>query len=595
MSPGALSEFFRFELRYQLRTPLWWVAGLIFAFLAFIATSSDYVQVGGAIGNVHRNAPAVVVGFFANFSVIGLFIVTAFIAQPLLRDFELNTDELFFSTPMRTRDYLAGRLAAGLIASLGVFVLVGLGMMIGAAMPWIDPDRLGPFSLAPHLWSLSILIVPNLIFAAALLSLLAVTTRSLLSVYLGIVAFFVLWVTAGFLTQDIKYDLVASLIDPFGTRPLAITMRYWSANERNTLIPEVSGYLLLNRAVWLAIAAAMLAAAFKVFRPQRFRSGKRWLRRLRAAAPVEQVRGTPSRTITSAVTFGRGTVGRQLLHQLRFDAVGVLKGVPFLVLLAFAVLNLIGSSSVADDFYGTKILPVTAMMLNVIQGSYAFLLIIIVGFYAGELVWRERSARLSEVVDTLPVPNWLPLAAKIGALFAVVLAFMLIGGLASIVIQLFRGYTNPEPLLYLRGLLIDSVPFLLMAAAAIVLQVISNQRFIGYLLFVVLIIVQIALPPLHFEHNLYNFGSSSQTPYSDMNGYGHFLTGWAWFNAYWAVFATILVILASAFWVRGVAPAGACAWRRRAPICAGPSPACSRSSSWRSRAAARGSTTTPIS
>ena len=74
-------------------------------------------------------------------------------------------------------------------------------------------------------------------------------------------------------------------------------------------------------------------------------------------------------------------------------------------------------------------------------------------------------------------------------------------------------------------------------------------------LFVVLMVVQIALPPLHLEHNLYNLAGAPATPHSDMNGYGHFITGWAWFNAYWALFAAILVILASAFWVRGVAPA----------------------------------------
>ena len=41
-----------------------------------------------------------------------------------------------------------------------------------------------------------------------------------------------------------------------------------------------------------------------------------------------------------------------------------------------------------------------------------------------------------------------------------------------------------------------------------------------------------------------------------MNGYGHFLTAQLWFTAYWALFLGILLVLASAFWVRGVAPSG---------------------------------------
>jgi ABC-2 type transport system permease protein len=549
-----LAEFFRFDLRYQVRAPLLWVAGFVFALFAFGATSSDVIQIGGAIGNVHRNAPTVIVNFFATFSVIGLFIVTVFIAQPLLRDFEMGTDELFFSTPMRKRDYVAGRLTAGFGAASVVFLLTGLGMMLGAAMPWVDPQRLGPFSLAPHLWSFGVLVLPNLFFAAALLSLLAVTTRSLLAVYLGVIGFYVLYAIAGFLTRDIQYDMVGSLLDPFGARAIEKTVRYWSANERNTLLPPLDGYLLLNRALWLAVAVAMMTATFNLFQPQRFRGGKRWLRRyaLRTAPSATEL---PRQKVApdSTVVFKRGTAWSQLLQQLRFDAVGVLRSVPFLVLLAFGVLNLVVSAATVDDIFGTKILPVTAVMLNVIDGSYSFLLILIVGFYAGELVWRERNAKLAELTDTLPVPNWVPLLAKVGALLAVIVAFMLLGALTCIVMQLFRGYTHPEIGLFVQGVLIQSVPFMLMGVAAIVLQIVSNHKFLGYLLFVLLIVAQIALPPLHLEHNLYNFSGVPRVIYSDMNGYGHFLKGWFWFSAYWTLFCVALVLLAAAFWVRGTA------------------------------------------
>ena len=119
-------------------------------------------------------------------------------------------------------------------------------------------------------------------------------------------------------------------------------------------------------------------------------------------------------------------------------------------------------------------------MLKVIRGSYQFLLNFIVAFYAGEVIWRERDARVAEITDASPVPNWLPLVAKTGALFAVVLVFMTAGVLATIGYQLCHGYTDLELGLYLRGMLLESVPFVLMAAAAVFLQVISNQKFIGY-------------------------------------------------------------------------------------------------------------------
>ena len=73
-----------------------------------------------------------------------------------------------------------------------------------------------------------------------------------------------------------------------------------------------------------------------------------------------------------------------------------------------------------------------------------------------------------------------------------------------------------------------------------------------------------ALNGLDFQHNLYQYASTSGAPYSDMNGYGHFLKGWAWFNAYWAALALALLIIASAFWPRGLSESLAIALARRA-------------------------------
>ena len=48
-------------------------------------------------------------------------------------------------------------------------------------------------------------------------------------------------------------------------------------------------------------------------------------------------------------------------------------------------------------------------MLDLVSGSFAAFMLIIIAFYAGELVWRERDARLDQISDALPTPTWLPL------------------------------------------------------------------------------------------------------------------------------------------------------------------------------------------
>ena len=166
-------EFFRFELRQQLRAPLLWLLALMFGLFAFGAASSDAIVVGNAVGNVDRNAPTVIVQFLGVFTVLGLLAIVSFISGALLRDFELGTADLFFSSPMRKRDFLLGRFLAAVAACLVIYLAVALGLMVGPLMPWVDPERLGAFSLAPYGWGFAVLVIPNLLFSGALLALLA--------------------------------------------------------------------------------------------------------------------------------------------------------------------------------------------------------------------------------------------------------------------------------------------------------------------------------------------------------------------------------------------------------------------------------------
>src|SRR5690606_27650044 len=144
----------------------------------------------------------------------------------------------------RKRDYLAGRLGAALVASLMVYVVIALGIFVAQFMPWIDQARLGPVSLAPYLWTFAVFVIPNLLFTGALLALLAVVTRSILWVYIGVIGFFVLYFVSGVLLSDLDNIWIATLAEPLGIRALSRTIRYWSAEERNTGLPAIGGYIL---------------------------------------------------------------------------------------------------------------------------------------------------------------------------------------------------------------------------------------------------------------------------------------------------------------------------------------------------------------
>lgn len=551
-------EFFKFDLGFQLRQPLLWVCALILALLAFGAASSDAVQVGGAIGNINRNAPLVTAKLLGAFSFLSMLVVTMFIAAPVLRDHEVGIADMLFATPMKKRDYLGGRFLAGLTVCLLIFCVITLGIMAGPYMPWVDARQVGPFSGQAYLWSLAVIVLPNLLFVGALLMLLAATTRSMMLVYVGVLAFLVLWITAGALTRELDNVWVAVLIDPFGLAALRRATRYFSTAEANSGLPELGGYLLANRALWTAVALAMCTATIMLFKPQRAGTGKRLFGKAPKAAPATAA-PVPARLPRKEARFTAATAWQQCLHIVAFDATMVFKSVPFLVMLLFAVLNLIGSSIDMSSMFGTTVYPVTHLMLDLISGTFNFMLVLILMFYAGELIFKERQVKVADVADAMPVPDWAPMLAKIVALAGVLFGFLALGSLTAIVIQLIKGGAPIEPLLHLKGMLVSAPYFVLMGLCAVALQVLSNNKFIGYLLIVLVMVSQMVMGMLHFDHNLYTFAGVPAARYSDMNGYAHFIEGWAWYTAYWTLFTLALLIVAKAFWVRGMAPA----WRER--------------------------------
>jgi len=553
-------EFFRFDLRYQLRQPLLWIVAVALAAIAFLSAGSDAVRIGGAIGNVHLNAPVVIANQLGILSLIAMFMVTVFIAGAILRDGEAGIADLLFAAPVRKLDYLGGRFLAGFAACLAVFALITVAMMLGSRLPSIDPQRLGAFSLQSYVWAFCVLVMPNLLFVAALLTLLAALTRSLIMVYAGVIAFTVLWGMAATLSSGGNGESLAVLLDPFGVRALAQLTRYYSTYQANTQLPPLSGVLLLNRGLWTAIALCLFGATVACFKTQRAgTAGRRFGKHTPVQAPAAARPMAPGAVRRIAPRFSAAGLLAQWWQLLRFETRGVLRGLPFLILLLLAVANFIANFTIGGMRFDSVPYPLTRLVLEELAGGMNAVLVIVLIFYSGELVFRDRQAKIADLTDAMPLPDWVPLCARAGALFAVIFAFLGAGVLAGIAIQLVKGGAPVEFALYLQGTLVNAVYFMLVALALLALQALVNNKYIGYLLGIGLLVSGPVLKSLGLEHRLLRFADLPPLTYSDINGYGHFLTGWCWFALYWTLFALTLAIAAHAVRTRGRLDG----WRKR--------------------------------
>ena len=76
-----------FELRYQLKSPVFWVGCLIFFLLTYGSITVDQIQIGSA-GNVHKNSPYAIVQTLGIMCVFAMFIIVALVANVVIRDDE---------------------------------------------------------------------------------------------------------------------------------------------------------------------------------------------------------------------------------------------------------------------------------------------------------------------------------------------------------------------------------------------------------------------------------------------------------------------------------------------------------------------------
>ena len=110
---------------------------------------------------------------------------------------------------------------------------------------------------------------------------------------------------------------------------------------------------------------------------------------------------------------------------------------------------------------------------------------LLVVFFAGELVWREREARLNEIADAAPVPDWVSALGKfVGLSLALVAVQALMMG-AGLLIQVLQGHYDFELALYGRVLFGLQLPdYVLFALLALVVHVLVNNKYVGHLVVV---------------------------------------------------------------------------------------------------------------
>src|SRR5579863_1015274 len=550
-----LANIFLFDLATRLRrlsTYVYFVVffglGLLFTLMsggAFATATVDF----GTGGKVLINSPYGLNAVITYISFFGIIITAAIAGQATYQDVDSNSSVFFFTAPITKLDYLGGRFLAAFAVQVLIFSSVGLSAWVGTLLPWLDKTRVGPQIVAAYFQPYLINVLPNLLFLSAIFFALAALTRKMLPVYVAsvlvLIGYFAAAQAAG---AGLQTSMRAALGDPLGGAAIDRVTRFWTPFQRNTQLIPLHGALLGNRALWLAVGAIFFAVAYLKFE---FAYPSQKTKR-RQSIDDKEVIPTSDLLPVARPSFSGAASLRQVLSLTRIQFTETTKNVFFLVLMLagflFSVLvasGLLGPSTAATY-------PLTHQMLDAATAGFFIFSIAIIIFYSGELVWRERDAQLNQVIDAFPVRRWVLFTAKLFALMLVQVLVVLLIMAAGLIVQIAQHYHHFQFGLYARQILLNRLTELwILCVLAMFVQTIVNNKYLGHFVMVLYVVATIALPPAGFQDYLYRFGQTPPVTYSDINGFGPFLTPLVWFRVYWAIAAVLLALVTSLLWVRG--------------------------------------------
>ncbi|QIP17398.1 peptidase M1 [Spirosoma aureum] len=557
------TEIFRFELAYRLKRPATYLYALIlflFTFLFVIYGS------GPASEKTNVNSPYAISQFVVVLTIFGMLIASAIMGVPVYRDIEHNTKNYFFSFPITERGYLLGRFLGSFVVLLGIMAVGMLGIVIGSLLGPVfnladNTERFGPIRFRDYAYPFMLFVVPNMFLVGSVFFGLVAFSRQIFTTYAGSILLFIGYLLGSTLSQDLENKHLVNLLDPFGSYAYDAATKYWSPVEQNALLVQLEGDLLTNRLIWAGVALLVFILTIVRFSFSRFlavklgraSSRRASLRKKGKASEEDEVVPSLASLPTPKPVFQTGAYIRQMFRQAWLEFGNIVRDPYFIAILIGAVLFLFLDGWFGAQIFGTSSLPTTYAMLEARNGTFFFFVLIVLIFYTGEVVHRDKVVHYDTIADALPVPDWMNYGSKLLSMIYVCLLLCTLIIVSGVLNQTVKGYFNYELPLYFRDVYgVAFTQYFQLVMLAFFVHTMVNQKFVGHIVTLAVYVVIWAVPQFaEFNYRLAIPFSGGTVQISDMNGFGHYLTALASFRLYWYAFGGVLLVVALWFWNRG--------------------------------------------
>ncbi|VAV96411.1 hypothetical protein MNBD_ALPHA06-1537, partial [hydrothermal vent metagenome] len=535
-----------FEIQYHTRQIGFWIAVLIMFLIGALLISFPDATFAASTGEkIKANGAVVTAGITSNLSLFSMFFGAVFVVSGVMRDQVHKSLEMVHATAVSTRDMTLSRMIGVYIATfISIFAMV-VGVFAGQFIPWMDKEALGPINLFYYLQPTLLFIAINTLFVSGFFTAIAAFTRNRALVYVSAVGLFITYISASLFVGEDGTDLLTSLADPFGSAALSVTVEFWSAAEQNTQTIPLIGYVGLNRLVWGLIGLALYVVSFSLF--------KRGLVTGKSKEHEADDDDTGRISLLPTATKMTGAeVWASFWARFKYEYLTTVKSIPFIILTLMSVALFAITVFVQMKFVPNPALPTSPLMATTVFGSMAIPLLIMIIFFSGEIIWRDKSAGMTEIIDASPVLDGPLLAGKWLALLGMVISLMWVGVFFGMASQIILGDVPINFLTYVNITFVQIAPRILaLAVLALFIQNFMPNRVVGMLASgAAVIFFFIVIGFLPSVHPMVQFGSLGAGRWSELNGFSSLLR-FGWFGLYWGSLIALFVVVSIWLWRRG--------------------------------------------
>lgn len=543
-------NIFIFELRYRFRRPATYIYFTMLFLVAFLMISTGS---SAATEKVYYNAPITIANVHLLISLFGIFLASAVMGVPIYRDLEHKTGTFLFSYPISKTAYFMGRFwgsfATLLFISFGSVIGIYLASVITPVMGWEEASRFGPNLLKNYFQPWLTLTVPNLWLAGTLFFAVIVFTKNIKAIYSGGILVFIIYALSSVFVADLDNQDLVQLMDPFGLNSFNIQTRYMTPYEQNNMLLPVTGNLLTNRLMWSALGLLFFAAAYGRFSFERFFAPKK----TRGREEKESVVKTAIESLKVKVSFAGKYQWNSLKTMTRVEIQNVTKDVYFRVILLGGAIFLALDMWFGSTTYGVSSLPVTSVLMEYKGFTYIIFVYIILVFFTGESLHRDKASGYATINDTFPVKDSTVIASKFFGMVFICLLLTVLPIFIGLFIQTISGYFNYNLDVYLIDSFFIALPdYLQMVLLIFAIHLVVNNKFAGHAASIgVWLAINLIQSIGGYDFNLFFYSYRPGFTWSEMNGLGHFGESLFWFNSYWLIFGLFLMLFFSIFFSRG--------------------------------------------